>query len=203
MSLPVEFLKLQEFLEREFTEVWFALLRLDRPTIRPARLIERRYRRPAADVARLRTAIDWFGTREAGSLTPGEIEAKLNAVAAEQKWAASTINHYRSVMSLAYRIAKRDGKVETNPVRDVPHQQENNNRVRSLTTDEERRLRTVIRNSYPTHEDERFPGAQGVGDDKAVRSYRNGPLSRWRRKRTGTKTGTHALDGFASVEQSL
>lgn len=116
--------------------------------------IERRYRRPADDVARLRTAIDWFGTREAGSLTPGEIEAKLNAMAAAQEWAASTINHYRSVMSLAYRIAKRDGKVQKNPVRDVPHQQENNNRVRSLTADEERRLRTVIRRSYPSHEDE-------------------------------------------------
>ena len=38
MSLPVEFLKLQEFLDSEFAEVWLALLRLDRPTIRPARL---------------------------------------------------------------------------------------------------------------------------------------------------------------------
>src|SRR5580692_9854033 len=35
--------------------------------------IQSRYKRPADDVARLRTTIEWFGTREAGSLTPGEI----------------------------------------------------------------------------------------------------------------------------------
>jgi integrase len=116
--------------------------------------IQSRYKRPADDVARLRTTIEWFGTREAGSLTPGEIQAKLTAVATAEKWAASTINHHRSVMSLAYRIAKRDGKVKTNPVRDVPHRQEHNNRVRSLTPTEEAKLRKVIQHSYPAHEDE-------------------------------------------------
>jgi integrase len=116
--------------------------------------IERRYKRPADDVSRLRAAIEWFGGREASSLTPGEIQAKLSAVAAKEHWAPSTVNHHRSVMSLAYRIAKRDGKVPANPIRDVPHLKENNNRVRSLSPAEENRLRAVIRRSYPAHEDE-------------------------------------------------
>jgi hypothetical protein len=38
MSLPVEFLNLQEFLKSEFAEVWFALLRFDRPAIESTRL---------------------------------------------------------------------------------------------------------------------------------------------------------------------
>ncbi len=109
--------------------------------------IQHRYSRPADDVARLRTAVEWFGSREAASLTPGEIDAKLIAVAAQEEWADSTINHYRSVLSLAYRLAKRDLKVTTNPVRDVPHRTENNDRVRCLTPDEETRLRKAIRSN--------------------------------------------------------
>lgn len=35
MSLPVEFLELQEFLKSEFAEVWLALLRLDRSPFGP------------------------------------------------------------------------------------------------------------------------------------------------------------------------
>jgi integrase len=116
--------------------------------------IKRRYRRPAPDVMRLRVAAQWFGSREAASLTPGEIDARLSAAAAQFHWSASTVNHHRTVLSLAFRIAKRDRRVDINPVRDVPHRRENNNRVRSLTSEEEGRLREVIRKSYPLHENE-------------------------------------------------
>jgi len=114
--------------------------------------IERRYRRPADDKARLKVLIGWFGSCEAASLTAQEIEARLNSAADENEWSPATINHYRTVMSLAYRLARRNRKVEVNPVRDVPHQREDNSRVRSLSSDEEKALRKAIRERYPTHE---------------------------------------------------
>jgi integrase len=39
-----------------------------------------------------------------------------------------------------------------NPVRDVPHQREDNSRVRCLSPDEEKALRAAIRERYPVHE---------------------------------------------------
>jgi len=114
--------------------------------------IERRYRRPADDVARLNILIDWFGSREAASVTAREIEARLHAAAADNEWSPATINHYRTIMSLAYRLARRNGKVEVNPVRDVPHQREDNTRTRALTAEEEKALRAAIRERYPLHE---------------------------------------------------
>ncbi|HEY2456326.1 MAG TPA: site-specific integrase, partial [Candidatus Acidoferrum sp.] len=59
-------------------------------------------------------------------------------------WAAATMNHYRSLLSLAYRIGIRKGKVNSNPARAVPHQHENNSRVRWLTPAEEEVLRNVL-----------------------------------------------------------
>jgi integrase len=114
--------------------------------------IERRYRRPADDVARLNVLIDWFGSREAASIAPREIEARLHAAAADNEWSPATINHYRTIMSLAYRLARRNGRVEANPVRDVPHQREDNTRTRALTAEEEKALRAAIRERYPLHE---------------------------------------------------
>jgi integrase len=114
--------------------------------------IERRYRRPADDKARLKVLIGWFGSCEAASLTAQEIEARLNSAADENEWSPATINHYRTVMSLAYRLARRNRKVEVNPVRDVPHQREDNSRVRCLSPAEEKALRAAIRERYPVHE---------------------------------------------------
>jgi integrase len=114
--------------------------------------IERRYRRPADDVARLNVLIDWFGVREAASITATEIEAKFYSAAARSAWSPATVNHYRTIMSLAYRLARRNRKVEVNPVRDVPHQREDNTRTRALTPEEEKALRAAIRQRYPVHE---------------------------------------------------
>ncbi len=116
--------------------------------------VEKRYRRTSDEVTRLRLLIEWFGERPAESILPGEIQAQLEQAAGERGWAASTINHHRSLMSLAYRLGKRNRKVSTNPVRDVPHQREDNSRVRELRPEEERRLLGVIRAKYPWHEPE-------------------------------------------------
>jgi len=114
--------------------------------------IKRRYRRPADDVARLKVLMSWFGSREAASITASEIETKLYSGAAQNEWSPATINHYRTIMSLAYRLARRNRKVEANPVRDVPHQREGNARTRALAAEEENALRAAIRQRYPVHE---------------------------------------------------
>lgn len=114
--------------------------------------IKRRYRRPADDVFRLEVLIDWYRSREAASITAREIEARLNAAADDKKWSPATINHYRTMMSLAYRLGRRNQKVEVNPVRDVPHHREDNSRVRCLSADEEKALRVAIREKYSVHE---------------------------------------------------
>jgi integrase len=103
-------------------------------------------------VARLNILIGWFGSREAASIKATEIEARLYSAAAENGWSPATINHYRTIMSLAYRMARRSRKVESNPVRDVPHQREDNARTRALTQEEEKALRAAIRERYSLHE---------------------------------------------------
>jgi hypothetical protein len=56
------------------------------------------------DVPRFANLKDWFGKHVAEELTPKEIENKLASVAEKGKWAPSTFNHYRSLMSLSYRL---------------------------------------------------------------------------------------------------
>ena len=86
--------------------------------------------------------------------------------ARDEKWAPSTFNHYRSLLMLTYREARRSGKVNVNPARDVRHRREDNSRVRYLNQFEparadidhlkplkieEARLRAVIEHDYSEH----------------------------------------------------
>ncbi len=114
--------------------------------------VEKRYRRPSDEVARLRVLMGWFGEHPADAILPGEIETRLSQEAEDRGWAASTVNHHRSLMSLAYRLGKRNHKVCGNPVRDVRHECEDNNRVRELRPEEEHCLLKVIRAKFPWHE---------------------------------------------------
>ena len=98
-----------------------------------------------------RTTKEWFGNRVAETLTPKDIESTLNRVAEEENWASSTFNHYRSLVSLAYRLAIRDRGLKMNPARSVPHRREDNSLVRFLGHDEERRLREVLVAKYSWH----------------------------------------------------
>lgn len=111
--------------------------------------VQKRHHRD--DVSRMPLLLEWFGERAAESVTPGEIEAKIGRCAEERNWAASTINHYRSLLSLVYRLGMRSGKVAANPVRAVPHRREDNSRVRFLAPTEEKRLREVLQAKYPEH----------------------------------------------------
>jgi len=87
----------------------------------------------------------------AEELTPKEIENRLTRAAEEEKWAPSTFNHYRSLMPLSYRLGILNRKVSSNPARSVTHRREDNNRVRVLTEDEEKKLRKLVKRKWASH----------------------------------------------------
>ncbi len=95
--------------------------------------IMRRHRRPQNGIAQLARALEWFGSVGAASLTPGQIEAKLTAVADSEHWAASTYNHHLTAISLVFRLALRAGAVTTNPARLVPRRADKNVRQGFIT----------------------------------------------------------------------
>ena len=103
------------------------------------------------DVRIMKRLRSWFGDRSAESITPQDIEERFQKGIEEYGWAASTVNHHRSLLSLTYRIAIRNGKVSTNPARATQHRKEDNNRVRCLTAEEESRLRKVVEANWPEH----------------------------------------------------
>jgi integrase len=106
------------------------------------------------DESRMKQLKECFGSRNADLLGGPEMEERLSDVAGAEKWAPSTFNHYRSLLMLVYREARRSGKVSTNPAREIRHRKENNARVRFLSRGEDAeypRLATVIREKWPEH----------------------------------------------------
>ncbi len=91
----------------------------------------------------------WFGDKPAESIASNEIEAKFQA----EPWTPATWNRYRALLSLTYRLAIRDKKAKENPARLVQHKTEHNERVRFLSVDEEKKLRSTILQQCP----ERLP----------------------------------------------
>ncbi len=74
------------------------------------------------DQSRMTRLLAWFKDRPAEAITPGEIEQRLG----EPGWADGTVNRYRALLSLVYRLAIRHGKVAVNPTRLVPARRERN-----------------------------------------------------------------------------
>ena len=103
------------------------------------------------DLARMERILGWFRDRSADSVTPQEIERHFEQCIEEEEWAPSTVNHYRSLLSLTYRLAIRDGKATSNPARATRHRREDNSRVRYLTPEEETKLRTEMEARWPGH----------------------------------------------------
>jgi integrase len=107
--------------------------------------IKGRYARPADDVARMEVLKGWFAGRAAETITPDEVETKLEEAREDNNWTPSTVNHHHTLLSLTYRLAIRSRKVKESPVRGIRRRAENNSRVRFLTPDEEKRLREALR----------------------------------------------------------
>jgi site-specific recombinase XerD len=103
------------------------------------------------DVRIMKRLRSWFGDRSADAITADEIERHFQEGVDEHGWAPSTVNHHRSLLSLTYRIAIRNGKATSNPARATRHRKEDNDRVRWMSADEEKRLREVLAASWPEH----------------------------------------------------
>lgn len=103
------------------------------------------------DVARMERILNWFRDRSADSVTAQEIERHFEECIEQEKWAASTVNHYRSLLSLTYRLAIRNGKASSNPARSTRHRREDNSRVRYLTPEEETKLRAILEKEWRGH----------------------------------------------------
>jgi len=103
------------------------------------------------DVQRMERILGWFRDRAADSVTPQEIERRIEECIENEEWAPSTVNHYRSLLSLTYRLAIRNGKASSNPARATQHRREDNSRVRYLTPEEETKLRAVLEAKWREH----------------------------------------------------
>jgi len=114
------------------------------------------------DESRMKRLKEWFGSREAESLGGAEMEERLSDVAAAETWAASTFNHYRSVLMLTYREAKRAGKVSCNPARDIRHRREDNSRVRWLSRGKDGEYQRLVK-AIPTEHLAEFVFAVNTG----------------------------------------
>jgi site-specific recombinase XerD len=67
------------------------------------------------DVIRMEKLLSSFRGRSAESITPRELERFLAQDAEENDWAPATINRYRALLSLVYRLGIESGKVKDNP----------------------------------------------------------------------------------------
>jgi integrase len=102
---------------------------------------------------RMATLLRWFRDHCASDLNPQEIERRLNELSAEGRKPA-TLNRYRTLLSLTFSLAVRNGRLASNPVRLVKPRKENNERARFLEDEEEISLRNKIRQLHPRHEAE-------------------------------------------------
>jgi site-specific recombinase XerD len=99
------------------------------------------------DKARMQALKKEFGSRIADSITPQEIEKWMAGELSEH--APATLNRYRALLSLTYRLGIANRKVATNPARLVRQRRENNARVRWLRSEEETQLRAAIEKKFP------------------------------------------------------
>jgi integrase len=82
-----------------------------------------------------------LGVRPANDITHEDIERWINE---HDNWSSATRNRYKTVISRAYSLAQKSRKVTGNPARFVDNHDENNERVRWLSAEEEVRLRQAI-----------------------------------------------------------
>ncbi len=100
------------------------------------------------DVIRMKRLRQWFGDRPAESITPQDIERRLAELTHLKP---ATLNRYRALLSLAFRLGVQNGKVTSNPARLVKLRRENNGRLRWLTEEEETKLRKAVEAQCPHH----------------------------------------------------
>jgi site-specific recombinase XerD len=103
------------------------------------------------DLNRMPWLLRAFRERTADSITPQDLELHLSRMAEERNWAPASVNRYRALVSLIFRLGIENGKVKENPARLVKHRLVINTRTRWLFPEEEARLRTAIEARHAEH----------------------------------------------------
>jgi site-specific recombinase XerD len=103
------------------------------------------------DNYRMAKLIDEFGLRPADTITSQDLERWLAEQAHEIKWKPATINRFKALLSLVFRLGIENGRIKNNPAKLVRHRRENNARIRFLSDAEEMRLRKIIQENYTSH----------------------------------------------------
>lgn len=114
------------------------------------------YARPADDLARLEVVRKWFTGPMADEITPADIRNALATAKREKKWSVSSVNHHHNLISLCYRLGLEAGTVTASPIhKRIKKAHEDNDRVRYLSVDEEKRMLEAIRSKPEWAEHER------------------------------------------------
>jgi integrase len=108
----------------------------------------------AHDEARVKLLLELLKGVPIAELTPGRLETVLGDLAQKNDWMPGTYNRYRALLSGIFRRAIKNGRANTNPVRETARRKENNVRVRYLGPDEEEKLMAAVRARWPHREAE-------------------------------------------------
>jgi integrase len=92
-----------------------------------------------------------FGRKGAQAITQADIMKWLDKEAVKHDWKPASRNRYQAAWSLVYRVAIQNKKARENPAAGLRHKREDNQRVRFLTPDEERRLTEAIQLRFPEY----------------------------------------------------
>jgi integrase len=115
----------------------------------------------------MKTLLEEFGNRSADTITTHELATWLAGKANERRWEPATVNRFKALLSLTYRLGVDGKKVSANPAgKGLKRRTESNGRTRFLNQfepaktfadylkphlDEESRLRAVIATDYAEH----------------------------------------------------
>jgi site-specific recombinase XerD len=102
-----------------------------------------------SDKVRMKRLKDAFGPRPADSITPQDVERFFVQELEGRK--PATVNRYKALISLTFRLGIQNRKVTTNPARLIRQRRENNAKIRFLSAEEETQLRAAILEKCPHH----------------------------------------------------
>lgn len=92
-----------------------------------------------------------LGSSAVDTITPQQISRWLAKIKKQRDWKPATANRYKAFVSLAFRLGIDNGKCRSNPARGVRRMRENNERIRFLSAEEEKKLRDAIEAECPEH----------------------------------------------------
>jgi integrase len=111
--------------------------------------VQANYARPADDLSRLRGIRTWFGDKLlADEVTTADVRNALARNRKAKNWSDSSCNHHHSLISLCYRLGLEAELVKASPIHGkIKKSEENNDRKRHLSADEETRLFEAIKSN--------------------------------------------------------